>query len=469
MEARMLGFPQIRTWIGLATILLFSCVTNGLWAQSGSRGLGGGGVPGPTGPDPQQKPRYVPTRFAPSGPRVNVAEVRLKGRYSVSESRIRAKLQTRAGRQFDPITVQSDVRQLLGSGFCYDVKVTRQNTPKGVIITYELFEQPTIQHVRFEGASIRDRTLLKKTEVAVGQPLSRYRAEEARRKLEEYYRTRGNAHIKIDILEGLNEGDRGIVFQIEEGPRQRIRWTKFEGNTIATDSRLRTLIASKPGILWLLKGQVDHFAIDEDIDKLTSYYRSLGFFRAQVTKDLKFNDKQEWLTLTFHIDEGPRYVIRNIEVDGNDVFDRQSLLAGTTLKPGDYFDLATMNTDVAQLKDSYGANGYIKVDVKASPLFYEEPGQLDLVYKVTEGKQYRVGNIIVNIDGEHPHTRESVVLNRIDMREGDIIDIRKLRASERRLTSSQLFETGPMARPEIAVQPRDPGTRTASGPRSRNR
>lgn len=458
----MLGSRRVKVLILMATIAGVLGSASWSLAQSGSRGgmggMGGGaqGVPGP-----QEKKRYQPKQFAPTGPRIDVAEVRFKGEYSVSESRLRSRLQTREGRAFDPASVQADVRQLLAQGLCYDVRTYKEEGPNGLIVTFELFEQPVVQHIQFLGTKAREKTLLKKIEVEVGQPLSRYRTEEARRKLIEYYQGRGNSHVEVTIREGDKQGDRGMVFVVEEGPRQRIRWTSFEGNTIVSDGRLRTLIDSKPGIMWLFKGQVDTDVIDEDIDKLTSYYRSLGFFRAKVNKELNFDDQQEWLSLKFIVDEGPRYVIRRISVEGNNLFETQSLLAATEIRTGDFFDLSTMQGDVRMLKDAYGANGYIRADVEAAPQFFEEPGQLDLVYKVSEGKQYRVGDIKVNIGGDYPHTRQNVVLNRIDLREGDIIDIRKLKASERRIGSSQLFESGPMTRPEIAVQPRDDGTRQA--------
>ena len=465
----MLGDITVRTFkfaIAIALVVGFNTIEAKaqMGARSAMSGMGNGGPAAPSGPEPK---RYLPARFAPSGPRINVAEVRLQGNFKVSESRIRSKLQTRAGRQFDPAAVQADVRQLLSSGLCYDVRTYKNESPDGVIITFELFEQPVIQYIRFEGNRVREKTLLKKSEIAVGQPLSRYRVEEARRKLVEYYQGRGNSYVEIEILEGDKQGDQGITLGIQEGPRQRVRWTKFEGNTIASDGRLRTQIDSKPGILWLFKGQVDQDVIDEDVDKLTSYYRSLGFFRANITKELNFNDSQEWLTLTFHIDEGPRYVIRSISVEGNRVYDQQDLLSVTEMQSGDFFDLTRMNNDVRALKDAYGSNGYIKADIQATPQFDEEPGQLDLVYRVDEGKQHRVGEIIVKMDGEYPHTRNSVVLNRIDLREGDIIDIRKLRDSERRIKASQLFENGPLGGPEIAVQPRT-STRTASRPSDRD-
>lgn len=448
----------------IATIIV-GMFSHELFAQSGSRsGLGGMGGGAPGGPGPVEKKRYMPKQFAPTGKVVPVADVRLKGNFSMSETKLRSRLTTRKGRPFDPASVQADVRKLLSQGLCYDVRTYKEEVPQGVIVTFELFEQPLVRYVRFlnvKDGSWKHRRLLKKCEVEVGQPLSRFRTEEAKRKLLEYYRGRGNSFAKIEIKEGSKQGDQGMVFQIDEGPRQRIWWTSFEGNTIVSDARLRTQIDSKPRYLWLLKSQVDRDLIEEDVDKLTAYYRSLGFFRATVEPELKFNEEQEWLSLTFIVNEGPRYVIRSISVEGNQVYPQQSLLGVTQLRPGEYFDMTSMREDVRNLKDAYGANGYIRADVQASPQFFEEPGQLDLVYKIDEGKQYRVGDIKVQIGGDFPHTRQNVVLNRIDMREGDIIDIRKLRDSERRLTSSQLFESGPMSRPEIAVEPQDPGIRRA--------
>ena len=466
----MLSVNSVRKLILFCIVALALCTHQNSFAQSGSRsglgGAGGGGGPGPQGP--QEKKRYIPPNFAPSGPRIDVAAVRLKGHKGISESRIRSQLQTRQGRRFDPATVQADVRKLLSTGLCYDVRTYREDTPQGVVITFELFEQPLLQYIEFVGNSVRKGTLTKKSELTVGQPLSRYRVEEAKRKIEAYYRTRGNSFVKINIQEGTKEGDRGVVFQIEEGPRQRIRWTNFVGNEIASDSRLRTQIDSKPGILWLFKGQVDNDVIDEDIDKLISYYRSLGYFNAQIQKEMKFTKNQDWLTLTFHIDEGPRYTIRSVGVKGNEVYNENELLATTKIAPGDFFDLKKMNDDVRALKDAYGANGYIKVKVQASPQFDEQPGQLDLVYEIGEGKQYRVGDIIVQMDGEHPHTKQTVVLNRIGLRPGDIIDLRKLRSSEVRIRRSQLFADDPTAGQMIAVRPQDGKTQTASGSSSRS-
>jgi outer membrane protein insertion porin family len=79
------------------------------------------------------------------------------------------------------------------------------------------------------------------------------------------------------------------------------------------------------------------------------------------------------------------------------------------------------------------------------------------VYRVKEGDVFKVGEINVNIAGEFPHTRQTVVLNRLSLRPGDIIDTREIHNSERRLKASQLFNTDPQQGdpPRITVRPPD--------------
>ena len=113
-----------------------------------------------------------------------------------------------------------------------------------------------------------------------------------------------------------------------------------------------------------------------------------------------------------------------------------------------------MKTDVSLLRNLYGSQGFIYAAIKADPRFREEPGELDLSYEIKEGEQFRVGKINIHIAGDPDHTRQDVVLNRLSMRPGDVIDIREIRESERRLKHSQLFEHNPAQgiSPKIILQ-----------------
>ena len=147
--------------------------------------------------------------------------------------------------------------------------------------------------------------------------------------------------------------------------------------------------------------------------------------------------------IVFVIDEGQRYKVRNVSIIGNKKYSSAELLADLKLKNNEYFNQASMTADVRSLQDKYGGVGYVFADVKPDPRFLEEPGQLDLVYNITEGDRYRVGKINIRIKGEYSHTQENTVRNRLFFKPGDIVDIRQIRDSETALKRSGLFEANP--------------------------
>lgn len=450
--------PKRITWSTLACVcwLIVSC-HSAARAQFGG-GMGGMGRNMPSMPNnkPAETEGYRAPVFEKREPGEPVVAVKIVGAKVHSEDKIRSQLQTRAGRDFDPDIVRADVRRLSSSGMFQNVRTYRKEVEGGIELTFEVFELPTIAYIRFVGnEKVREKTLRKKSELKEGEPLQRFRIEEGRRKLEEFYLEKGFSDVKIELQEGLDPTHQGVVFSIFEGKQQKIWQTEFIGNTIVSDARLKTQIESKPGVLWMFKGKVDHDKIEGDKEKLTNYYRSLGYFRARVGTDVEFGDSGSWAKVTFVIDEGPRYKIRNVSIVGNQTFTTDSLSERLTLKPGEFFDSRRMNMDLSELRDTYGSQGYIHADIQADPRFLEEPGTIDLVYDIDEGEQYRVGRIIVNIEGENPHTKRNVVINRLSLAPNDIIDIREIRASERRLKSSELFLNDPArgVTPTIAIKP----------------
>ncbi|HEY5315933.1 MAG TPA: POTRA domain-containing protein, partial [Pirellulales bacterium] len=380
-----------------------------------------------------------------------VVDVRVVGNQHVSLEKITHEIHTRAGRPFDSQLIEEDVRRLTKTRLFVSVDTTYQRAPTGgVIVVYRLLERPTLRYVKYVGNTVRKRTVEKQTGLKSGDSLDPYMVTEARRKLEEWYVAKGYAKARVTIIEGDKLGDAGVVFLINEGHKQRIYHVQFVGNTIADDARLRTQVKTKKPFLYLFKGELDRGKIDEDVDRLTTYYRSLGFFRAQIGRELEFNEKQNWVTLTFVINEGQRFKVREVALIGNKKVTSTSLLKDLQLTSGKFFDQATMDKDVTFLQNKYGSQGYIFAAIEADPRFLEEPGQLDLIYQVQEGDRYRVGLVNVKIDGESPRTRRHTILNRISVFPGDIADTREMRDSQRRMRAAGIF----MNKPQNGIEPK---------------
>lgn len=434
--------------------LVMTVAAMGVWvspceAQFGGRGFGAGGPSGgpPAAEEPKRKliPYYEPQNG------ISIQEVKIIGNRAVPTQRIESMIRTRRGRVYDPEQVQNDVRTLIGSGLFSDVRPYHRESNGGVAVTFEVFERPVVKYVHFVGnEKIKDKVLRKNLGLAVGDPLNQFGVDEARRQLAAFYREKGYSLAQVSIIKGTNSEDDGVAFRIHEGPRQRIRSTKFVGNSIASDARLKTQIKSKPGWFYFFGGKISSEQVEQDIERLTMYYRSLGFFRARVGPQVTFDENQKWSNVRFVIDEGPRYRVNEIRLNGNQEIDSHRLMEKTELREGAYFSLARMQRDLNTLRDQYGSQGYVYADVQANPQFFEQPGIMDIVYNIKEGEQWRVGRVHVIIDGENSHTRRNVVLNRLSVKPGDIVDVREIRSSERRLQHSQLF----MANPQQGVMPR---------------
>jgi outer membrane protein insertion porin family len=387
-----------------------------------------------------------------------VVAVRIEGNRTVPLDKILPKIRTRAQRPYNEDLVQQDVRDLYKMGVFAGVRPLRQKVQGGVIVTFQVAERPLLQEVIIVGNDTYLTSVLKKeAELKVGDAADPFAVENGRRRIEDYYQRKGYSKVRVTVLEGNKPGDLRAVFVVDEGPRQRVFWVNFVGNQFVTAARLKTIIQTHPPYFYLFAGEVDRKQIDEDVAKLTAYYRGFGFFKATVGRELEFNEKQNWLTITFVVDEGPRYFVRNISFLGNRKFDNGRLAAKLKLLNGQAFDQNQQNLDLQNLRDEYGGDGYVFAKVEADNRFLEEPGKLDIVYNVEEGSRYRFGRLNIAIKGENPHTQITTILNRLSFKPGDVVDTREIRNSERRLKAAQLFKVDPMknAEPKITYSPPD--------------
>jgi outer membrane protein insertion porin family len=396
-----------------------------------------------------------------------VSEVRIVGNDTVETTKVAAQLTTRAGRPFDRSVVLRDVRKLEGLGWFLQVKPLYEATPQGRVVIFQVVERPTIRFVTYLGnEKIRDKTLAKQTLLKPGGAIDPYSVEEGRRKLHDYYVGRGYNNAQVTILSGNKPTDIGVVYLIHEGEQQKIWTVKFVGNEFVGGARLGTMVKAKPPILKLIKGYVDREKIDADKDILTAYYRSYGFFQARISPHTELDDNGRWMSITWVIHEGPRYDVRDVRYIGNTRFVQQAMADTSKVEHGKPFEQGKMQDEAQRLQDLYGSQGFVFAKIEPETVFLEEPGKVDLVYKIDEGQKWRVGRIFVHIGGDNPHTRIQTALNRVTIYPGQIMDIRELHASERRLAASSVFNVNQATgeRPKISFRiPEDADLELAEG------
>ena len=432
---------------------------------------------------PPQPPQYLPPQpppFAPQqapqslggdGQQLNysgveqnqmILDVRVIGHGQIPLEKVRQKVKSRPGRPYSELQVEEDKRALTQTGWFIDVKPNTYRAHDGITIIFELIERPLIHYVKFVGNKIHKKSkLLEESMIAPGDALDPMAVNQAKTRIEDFYKQGGHHKIHVEILSGDRLTDRGVVFLISEGRKQRIDRVQFIGcNSAISGARLKTQIKSKPGILYLIGGEFTREQLDRDVETLTEYYRNLGYFFAKVDRDfvegrgyLGFGREDCWVTVRFIIEEGPRCRVSRLNITGNQVLSRKEILESMKkIKVGDYYNQQGLEGDIEKIKDLYGRQGRAFTEVDYD-FIVDAPnpktGVVELTLAIRESRLAQYGTVTVDIydanGGNDPYTKTSTVQNRTPrVRPGALIDTQEIRNAERRLRYSQLFNSNPM-------------------------
>lgn len=372
-----------------------------------------------------------------------LADVVIEGNTTIQPHAIQSRIKCRKGRPVTRQEIQDDVASLLDTHWFYNVKPVIQMTDDGPVLIYRLRERPMVRSVEFKGnKKIKTSELQAHVGISVGHGFDLSANRQAVSRIKTLYREKGYFYAEVDLEKGNSPDDRDVSFVIQEGPKVRVWWVRFEGNKAISDSVLKTKLATKNVILWYIGGDYDPEKIRNDVYTLTEYYHNLGYFDVKIEHKEEESEDRAWVTVVFKVEEGIQYKVRNIDLVGHDIVTREKLWGKPKLKPGDAFNARLMGLDVKHMKDQYDELGRLFAKVDPIPRFLDTPGELDLVYEIDEDKPYLVGSVNAHIRGDHPHTREDVLLNNVARwaKPGELANGRKLRMAQARIMGSNLWD-----------------------------
>lgn len=189
-----------------------------------------------------------------------------------------------------------------------------------------------------------------------------------------------------------------VNFVVELTPKFRVLNVEYEGNKEVKFRRLAKEIKT------VANGPLDERQIKEDSQKIYEYYQKRGFNQAQVSYSIDRNRSTGFSTVTFKIREGARVKIGAIDFIGNDSIKSRRLrkemetkkwsmlswLMGTGRLKDDEFD-----EDLNKLRDFYKEEGFLDVEIAEDKITFDYPksDKLVITIRVSEGRQYRVGDV----------------------------------------------------------------------------
>jgi outer membrane protein insertion porin family len=383
-----------------------------------------------------------------------VEEVRIVGNSQVSSQVILNLVRTHEGDKFDPATVEEDYQRIYGLKRFSNVQARVEPTRYGVAVVFQVNEQKLIHSIRFIGnAATSSADLEKAVDLKVGEAIEAFRISLAKRAILSTYRDKNYPFTTVDVaMDSLtNSGD--AVFKIVEGPEVTIRKIEFVGHLTYTKSKLNDQIKTTRWYWIFNAGTFDPEVVEDDVAALRRFYQEKGFFDVKVGRKLVFSPDQTELQIDFLIDEGPRYKVDHVSFTGNVNLSEAQLKQNLNLTEGRYFDLDLMERDKKQIVKAYSPLGYIydaqstnpdylrigdpRYSFPAKLIYHKEPGTVELVYEISEGKPFHIGNIIVK---GNEKTQEKVVRRELHVASNQLYNSGELSDAMDRLRGTAYFD-----------------------------
>jgi len=228
--------------------------------------------------------------------------------------------------------------------------------------------------------------------------------------------------------------------QTEENTEDVVRRVRFSGNEDIKDRTLTTLVRTRTNreflsipqftpwyTIWKISGgrfgeepaYLDRQTVGNDIERITLYYESLGYFDVAVDTTIA-EYRTDKIEVSFIIEEGPQYRINSVAYSGFPGFTepnrRFNFLQGgpftrgrindTTFTVNRPYSSQSLSNEQQRLITFLKNNGYASVQRDSVIALVKEDTtstySLDVMFRVKPGGQYKFGDIRVRLSDTEP-------------------------------------------------------------------
>jgi len=370
-----------------------------------------------------------------------VKAVLIEGNQRIEDAAIERVIQTAPEDAYDRDRLSDDLTAIYEMGYFDDVEVAVEREEDGNIVIFRVQEKPTVREIRFSGNRVYDDDdLMESIDISTGSILNIYRINRNVRNIESLYREKNyhNATVRFEVEElPNNQGD--LEFRIDEGKKVRIREIELRGNQSFDDKTLKKVMQTreKGFFSWLTRsGDLDPDVLEQDVMRLNAFYLREGYAEARVSEP-EITFEGDWIYITIRIDEGPRFEMGSVDVDGDLILDREELLDMISIDEEKWFNREVLREDILLLTDLYGDHGYAMADIYPETRRHPEKDAVDLVFSIRKNRPVHFDEI--HITG-NTKTRDKVIRRELHVHEQGLYSGSGLRRSVRNLYRLDYFE-----------------------------
>lgn len=342
---------------------------------------------------------HLAAQVAP--PSFVVAEVHASGSHRYSDAQIAATAGLKAGDPVDNDQLQAIANQLAQLGVFSRVNYRFTAKDKRAIINFEL-QDAAIVPVMFENFPwFTDQVLSDEIRRAVplfdgGAPSSGSLLDRITAALSAKLASRG---IKADVEHTLiaqPSGDDMIMQFRQDGPSFTVSSVQFNDWAAQNSAKLHDRVGD------LVGKTLSRFAIELfENEQVRPIYLSAGQIRVKFgapilqLSDASSGNPSSTVVVQIPIVPGPAYHLAGVTWTGNMAIDAAVLSKLVAVKSGDLADGMRLAAGWQQVELEYGHRGYLDAQVASAPQFNDANGTVAYNIKITEGPQYRMGELVI--------------------------------------------------------------------------
>ncbi len=385
-------------------------------------------------------PFAVPGSMISTAQAAVVSSIIVEGNQRIQKDTVLSYVQVSPGQQVDADVINASVKALFQTGLFEDVQITQN----GGTLVVRVQENPMINQVNFEGnREVKDTDLAKETELRERMMFTRAKVVSDINRIIAVYRRSGYYSVKVSPkIIRLSQNRVDLVYEINEGDETKVKKLEFVGNSAFSDNQLKSVVGTQQYSWWRFFNRNDTYDPDRleyDKELLRRYYLRNGFADVRVVSaDAVLTADGSGFTITYTLEEGPRYKIADVAVNiGEAQLDAADLTKKVRTGVGDYYDATKVDKTVESLTLEASRQGF--VFARVNPDVERDAGQatLNITYNIVEGPRTYIERI--DIVGNY-RTEDEVIRRELVLFEGDAFNRVMIERARRRLTALDYFE-----------------------------
>jgi len=370
-------------------------------------------------------------------PKDSIFRIDIEGNAIVSDATIVSKIKIRAGQPYNENVINEDVKNLYATGFFETVEAEKKESLEGVVVLFKVKEKPLLGKITIEGMRfIRKRNIEDSIDIKEGSFVDEFKVREAVRKIKDLYNTKGfsQAEVTYKINPVADKNEVTVKLTINEKGVLKVRSVKVLGNRVIPAGRIIKLMKTRKA--WLFnRGIFKKEVLEDDIRRIADFYKLEGFSDASVDMDVEYLPKGVYLTV--NLNEGQRYYVGKITVEGVKEIPGYTVFSAMELKEGSIYSDQAVYIDSSRIREVYVDRGYIFSQVDPLSLLNPATGKIDIAYKIIENDIAYIEDI--NIKG-NVKTKDKVIRRELKVYPGERFDGKRIRKSKQRLDNLGFFE-----------------------------